>query len=142
MSRRGIAADQEPAVLAAGPGRLDHLRWGLLATVCLLALGLPVGWLFLGGVGALGFGCGVALVVVSYTVSGLVLAWAVGVDPALIMPFGLVTYATKFTGIVVLLAAVDASGWAGRLPMGMGIIVAAVVWSAAQIAWVVRTRPA
>ncbi|MBT8226437.1 MAG: hypothetical protein HKP61_07630 [Dactylosporangium sp.] len=138
------AADTGPASTGRVPAgaepvrRLAHLRWGLAASGILLLTGAPVGFLAAGWAGVAGFAAGVGLVVASYSVSSLVIAWADSIEPALIMPFGLTTYAMKFTGLIVLLAALDDTAWRGRTALGLGLIVAAVCWSAAQVSWIVR----
>jgi hypothetical protein len=120
--------------------RLRHLPSGLLASAVLLVVGLVLGGLLRGVAGAAGAAAGVLLVAASYTVSSLVIAWADSVNPSLIMPVGLTTYAVKFTLIGLLMAAVAASGWAGLKPMGVGIIATALGWSTAQAWWTWHAR--
>jgi sugar phosphate permease len=120
--------------------RLRHLPSGLLASAVLLLVGVPVGWLVRSGTAAAGVAAGVALVAASYTVSSLVIAWADSINPRLVMPIGLLTYAVKFTLIGIALAAVAAADWAGLPAMGVGIIVAAIGWMVAQAWWTWRAR--
>jgi len=120
--------------------RLRHLPSGLLASAALLVLGLIIGGLARGTVGALGAAAGVGLVALSYTVSSVVIAWADARDPRLVLPFGLLTYVMKFTIIGFVMAAIDARGWRGLAPMGIAIIVTALGWTVAQAVWTWRAR--
>lgn len=82
---------------------------------------------------------GIALVVASYLVSGVSVAWADAVNPRMIMSVGLVTYATKIVVLGVAMAAVAATGWPGLPDMGVAIIAAVVVWTGAHLGWALRT---
>ncbi len=127
-----------------GPGqlrkRLRHLPAGLLASAVLLVLGLVIGWLARGDVGAAGAAAGVALVAASYTGSSVVIAWADARDPRLVLPIGLLTYVVKFTLIGFVMAAIDASNWPGLPVMGLAIIVTALGWTIAQAVWTWRAH--
>lgn len=81
------------------------------------------------------------VVTASYLLSTLVIAWADGVNPNLVLPLGLLTYAVKFTVIAVATAAVVASGWEGLAALGVGVVAAVVGWTGTQIWWVVRHPP-
>lgn len=120
--------------------RLRHLPTALGATGVLLMLAAAVGWGLRGATGASGAAAGVVLVAVSYVISSVVVAWADSVNPRLVMPVGLTTYVVKFMLIGLVMAAVADARWAGLPAMGVGIIVAALVWTAAQAWWVWRTR--
>ncbi len=120
--------------------RLTHLPWGLAGSLAVLVVGGVVGWLVRGGPGAAGVAAGTVLVVVSFTLSSLVIAIADSVRPALVLPFGLMTYVVKFSAFGVMMAGIAKRGWSGLAPMGFGIVATAVVWSAAQILWLVRTQ--
>lgn len=121
--------------------RLAHLPALLAASGAVLAGAALLGWLTRGGAGAMGAAIGVAVVTASYLVSTLVIAWADATDPQLVLPFGLGTYVAKFTLIGVVMAAVAASDWAGLVPMGFGVVAGVLVWTTAQIWWVVRHPP-
>lgn len=99
-----------------------------------------VGWLAGGGPGATGAAIGVGVVSVSYTLSTLAIAGADSISPQLVLPVGLTMYATKFTILGLLMAAVVASGWAGLVPLGVGVAVGVVGWTAAQIWWIVTVH--
>jgi hypothetical protein len=121
--------------------RLAHLPWLLTVSGALLATAAVAGGLVRGWPGAAGALAGVAVVIASYLVSTLLIAWADSVNPQLVLPVGLTAYLVKFTLIGFVMSAVVASGWAGLVPMGVGVVVAVVVWSATQIWWVVRHPP-
>ncbi len=120
--------------------RLIHLRPTLLtAAVTLLVAGL-VGLLTKGAVGLVGAAAGVLLVIASYTVSSLIIAYTdLHVRPML-LPVGLATYVIKFSAFGLLLFVVTESKWDGALPMAGGIIAGTVVWVATQAIWVYRSR--
>ncbi|KAB1161640.1 hypothetical protein ACLQ20_29775 [Micromonospora sp. DT46] len=119
--------------------RLPHLRLPLLACAVLALVGVPAAAVLRGGTGAAGVAAGIALVVVSYLVSGVSVAWADAVNPRMIMSVGLVTYATKIVVLGVAMAAVAATGWPGLPDMGVAIIAAVVVWTGAHLGWALRT---
>lgn len=120
--------------------RLRHLPLPIGVSVLLLA-GLAVvgGWRD-GSAGALGAAGGVALVLVSYVLSSVVLAWADSVNPRLVMSVGLVTYATKFSLLGLVVFAVAALDWSGQRMFAIGIIVGTVTWVTAQAWWTFRAR--
>ncbi|MGA3489367.1 hypothetical protein ACK8GG_15300 [Micromonosporaceae bacterium DT55] len=118
--------------------RLPYLRTTLLASLALLLVAMPVAALVSGPVAAAGTAAGVGLVVFSYLVSGVSVAWADAVNPRLIMPVGLVTYGIKIVFLGVAMTAIAATGWAGLRPMGISVIVAVLVWIAAQLVWTLR----
>jgi ATP synthase protein I len=120
--------------------RLRHLPSGLTATAVLLVLGVPLGALLRGGPGAAGAAAGVALVATSYVIGSVVIAWADSVDPKLVLPAGLMTYALKFTLIGVVMAAIAASHWAGLRPMGVAVLATALAWVVAQSWWTWHAR--
>jgi hypothetical protein len=120
--------------------RLAHLPAGLLASAVLLVFGVAVGAALRGGAGAAGAAAGVLLVAASYTVSSVVIAWADSIDPRLVLPVGLLTYALKFTLIGVVMAGLAAGHWAGLAAMGVSIIATALGWTVAQSVWTWRAR--
>lgn len=126
----------EPGAIRA---RLPYLRLPLLACAVLAAVAVPVAAVLHGATGGAGVAAGIALVVVSYLISGVSVAWADAVHPKLIMSVGLITYATKIVILGVVMAAVAATGWDGLLDMGVAIIAAVVVWTGAHLAWALRS---
>ena len=119
--------------------RVEHLPFLTAFSVALMICAASVGFLAVGGPGAVGAVVGVAIVTVSFTMSTLVLAWADTVRPALLMPLGLLTYVVKYTLLGVILAFVVSSEWPGRFAMGWGIVAGVLGWTAVQIWWVART---
>jgi hypothetical protein len=83
---------------------------------------------------------GVALVVASYVVSSLAVAWADTVHPQLVMAVGLTTYAVKFTLLGAGLLAALSFDWAGLPAMAVAMAVAVLVWVTAQVWWTWRAR--
>jgi hypothetical protein len=133
--------DEPGTARGAGPDRLAHLRWGLAVALPLLVVGAGVAGLAGGSVAAVGFSAGTGVVIASFAVSSLVIALADRLDPALVLPFGIGAYVTKFSLIVLLLTVLGDGGWRGRVPMGTGMVVTALCWSAAQVTWVVLRGP-
>jgi hypothetical protein len=124
------------APVAAGlRKRLNHLPSGLTASAVLLVVGVVLGAVLGGGPAAAGAALGVALVAASFTGSSVVLAWADSVDPRLVLPVGMVTYALKFTLLGVAVYALGGTGWAGLTGFGVAVIGATVGWVTAQAWW-------
>jgi hypothetical protein len=119
-------------------GRVRHLRVELAVSAGLIGLALVVGWLVGGGPAALGAAAGVGLVTASYVASTMAIAWADSVAPRLVFPVGMVMYVTKFSLFGSLLVVLGGSGWAGLIPMAMGIVAGVVAWTGTQIWWTVR----
>jgi hypothetical protein len=121
--------------------RLAHLPAVSTVTGAVLVISGMAGWSAAGGAGAGGAAAGVGLVTASYLLSTLVIAWADSVDPRLVLPVGLMTYLVKFTLIGIVMVAVVASGWAGLVPLGVGVVAGVLAWNATHIWWVVRHPP-
>jgi len=120
--------------------RLRHLPASLFASAVLLALGVPFAWLVSGPAAAAGVVAGIALVTVSYVFSSVVVMWCDLVNPALILPVGLLSYALKFALFGVVMFSVAQVGWAGLEPMGWTVIVATIVWTGAQLWWTLNAK--
>jgi hypothetical protein len=120
--------------------RLTHLPTALAASAVLLVVSVLVGWLTRGGSGAAGAAAGVLLVVLSYVLSSLVIAWVDTINPRLLLPIGLAAYAIKFIVIGLVMWAVASSGWTGLAPMGVAIIAGVLVWTLAQSIWTYRAK--
>lgn len=119
--------------------RLRQLPAGLSASAVLLVVAVTVGWIVRGPVAAVGAALGVLLVVVSYVLSGLVVAWTDLFARHLMMPVVLLTYALKATLLGLVLYQVDKAGWPGLFALGVAAVAAVVVWVGAQLAWAIRT---
>ena len=118
--------------------RLGYLPVALAVSAVVLVLATVVGWLAVGGAGALGAAAGVALVVLSYLVSGLLIAWADSFDPQLVLPVGLATYVVKFALLGLVMLALVPVGWAGTTAMGLAIIAGVMGWIGANLWWALR----
>jgi hypothetical protein len=119
---------------------MNHLPVGLKVSAVIFVLTVAGGAVLGGLTGALGAAAGVGIVVASFTVSSLVIAWADSVHPTLVLPVGMFTYILKFTAIGFAMAAVVASGWDGLTALGVGVAVATIGWATAQAWWVWHAR--
>jgi len=115
--------------------RVRHLRLCLIVTSIAGVIGTVVAAVMRGGPGAAGFAGGVILVIASYLISALVVAWADKTNPALVMPVGLATYGLKFFLLFLVIGVVAKIGWIGLVPLAIGIIVAVIAWTGAQLWW-------
>ncbi|MEH1168774.1 hypothetical protein V6V47_25645 [Micromonospora sp. CPCC 205539] len=133
----------EPGVVATDTDRrwrLRHLPALLIASAALAALAAVVGGVFGGATAALGAVAGVGVTVLSYTLTTVVLAWADQINPQLVLPLGLGLYALKFTLLGVVMVAVASTGWAGLVPLCLGIVAGVAVWTAVHIWWLTRVH--
>lgn len=89
---------------------------------------------------ALGVLAGVGLVVVSYLLSSLVIAWADSINPKMVLSVGLLMYGVKFTVLFLVLAVIAQTGWAGLKPMAIGIGIAAIAWTVGHAWWLWHAR--
>ncbi|WP_433551323.1 hypothetical protein ACQP08_27185 [Micromonospora zamorensis] len=119
--------------------RLPHLRPTLLSCAVLAVLAIPLAAVLEGAEGAAGAAAGIALVVVSYLISGFSVAWADAINPRMVMSVGLVTYGVKIVILGLTMAAIATTGWGGLRVMGIAVIVAVVVWTGAHLAWALRS---
>jgi hypothetical protein len=119
---------------------MTHLPVGLKTSAVVLVLMVAGGAVFGGLAGALGAAAGVGIVVASFTLSSLVIAWADSVHPTLVLPVGMVTYITKFTALGFVMAAVVGSGWDGLTALCLGVGVATIGWATAQAWWVYHAQ--
>ena len=120
--------------------RLRHLPTPLAALAGVLIVGAGIALPLRGWVGVAGVAAGVALVAASYVASSLAVAWADRINPRLVLPVGLTAYATKIVLLGLVMIGINATNWAGIVPMGFAIVAAALTWSAAQAAWTWRAR--
>jgi ATP synthase protein I len=118
--------------------RLGHLPRALAVSAVALAIVTIIGYVIDGGTGAAGAAAGVALVMASYTVSAVIVAWTDAKRRDMLLAVGVGTYIIKFSILGVVLYAVSESGWSGVPAMAIGIIVGVVAWTGAQI-WYYRT---
>src|SRR5262244_911629 len=99
--------------------RLKHLPASLAASAVLFLVAVLVGGLTRGGAGAAGAGAGVALVVASYVLSSVAVAWADLVNPQFVMVVALTTYTVKFSVLGAGMIALAGTGWPGLVPMAL-----------------------
>jgi hypothetical protein len=121
--------------------RLDHVPPALAVSAVVLVVAVAVAWLTQGGAQALGAAAGVAVAVLSYLVSSLVVAWVDSVNPRLLLPVGLASYVIKFVLLGLAMLAVSGTGWAGTTTMCIAIIPGILGWVGANLWWALR-RPA
>ena len=112
--------------------RLKHLPAGLLGCAVVLVAGAVAGGVWAGTPGLEGAVAGTLLVAASFTVSSVIIAWADSIDPKLVLPVGLMTYALKFTLLGVGLVAALQSTWRGLTPMALAIAGATFAWVVAH----------
>lgn len=116
--------------------RLRHLPVLLAVAACSALAAAGVGAFLDGPTAALGAAAGVGVTALSYTLTTVVLAWADSVNPQLVLPFGLGLYAAKFTALGGVMMAVASTGWAGLVPLCLGIAAGVVAWTGAHIWWI------
>ncbi|WP_045742504.1 MULTISPECIES: hypothetical protein [Actinoplanes] len=131
-----------PALPADPRWRVEHLPFLSAVSAALLLCAASAGFLAQGPAGAVGAATGVLVVILSYTMSTLVIAWADTVRPSLLMPLGLLTYMVKYTLLGVVLAFGVSADWEGKTALGLGIVAGVIVWTGVQAWWMYRrTRP-
>jgi hypothetical protein len=118
--------------------RIAHLPMLTAACVALLLSAASVAMLVSGPVAALGAAAGVGLVVLSYTMSTLVIAWADTTRPALLLPLGVLAYVVKITLISIVMLSLADRDWPGGTAMAWGMVAGVVCWTTVQVWWVTR----
>jgi|SRR5690606_8632816 len=116
--------------------RMRHLPIITAVVGVVAVLSAALGGLAAGNAGATGAAAGVLLVLFSYVLSTVAIAWADSVSPRLVFPVGMTAYLTKFGVFGVALVALLDSDWAGKLPMAAGIGAGVVAWNATHIWWI------
>jgi hypothetical protein len=122
------------------PKATGFLKPALIATVAVGVLAAIVGGILQGAPGAIGAGGGVALVIVSYVVSTLIIAWVDRVNRNMLMVVGLATYAIKFLLLFFFVGWVATQGWIGTKAVGLGVLAGVLTWTAAQIWWTSKAK--
>ncbi|MGA4729483.1 hypothetical protein ACPB67_18840 [Micromonospora taraxaci] len=115
--------------------RLRHLPLLLTASAALAVVAAVVGAVTGGATAAVGAAAGVGVTVLSYTLTTVVLARADQVNPQLLLPLGVGLYVLKFSLLGGVLVAVASTGWAGLIPLCLGIAAGVAVWTAVHIWW-------
>jgi len=111
-----------------------------LVTGAVGVLGSIVGLVVNGVPGLLGVLGGTALVVVSYLISTLIVAWVDRVNRSMLLVAALGTYAIKFTLLFFLVAWMATLDWSGTRPLAVGVLVAVLAWTGTQIWWTSRAK--
>jgi hypothetical protein len=116
------------------------LKPAMIATGGVGVLGAIAGAVLQGVPGAIGAAAGVALVIASYAVSTLIIAWVDRVNRNMLMVVGMATYAIKFALLFVLVGWVATQGWIGTTAMGAGVLAGVLTWTAVQVWWTARAK--
>ncbi len=116
------------------------IRRSALLTAPVALLMLVLGAVLGGGKGLLGAALGVALVVVFFGISVLVVGRAARVSPQAMMGAALATYLVKILVLLILVGRFqDSTAFNPRL-FGLTAIVCVLAYSAAQIGWSMRLK--
>jgi hypothetical protein len=121
--------------------RVAHLPILSAVSFALLLCAASAGFLAGGSASALGAAVGVLIVIISYTMSTLVIAWADTVRPALLMPLAMLTYVLKCVVLGVVLAYGVSTDWTGKAALGWGVVAGVIVWTGVQAWWFTAVRP-
>ena len=105
------------------------------------AVALVIGALVAGGRGALGAILGVAVVVVFFTISMVVVGWVSRAKPAALMPTALGTFLAKILLLLGLIAVLHGTTVFNTKVFGFTAIACVLVWSAGQVATLARKMP-
>jgi len=116
------------------------LKPAMIATLVVGVLAAIAGAVLQGSPGAVGAAGGVALVIVSYAVSTLIIAWVDRVNRNMLMVVGMTTYAVKFLLLFLLVGWVATQGWIGTKAMGLGVVAGVLTWTTAQIWWTSKAK--
>lgn len=116
------------------------LKPAAIATAAVGVLAAVVGAVVQGSAGAVGAAAGVALVIASYVVSTLIIAWVDRVNRGMLMVVGMLTYAVKFALFFLLVGWVATQGWIGTKAMGLAIVAGVLTWTSVQIWWTSKAK--
>ena len=118
------------------PWDLAFLRVGTLVSAGATAVAAPVAGVLGGWGSAVAVLVGAATVVFFFVVSGVVIAWAGGIDDAFALPAALGTFLVKLLVLFALLGSLPEDGWLDRLVLAWTVIAGALLWSGVQMRWV------
>ncbi|MBN1093676.1 hypothetical protein JKP75_14585 [Blastococcus sp. TML/M2B] len=121
---------------ARAPWDLAFLRVGAIASAVATAVAAPVAGVIGGWGSAVAVLVGAATVVAFFAVSGVVIAWAGGIQDALALPAALGTFLVKLLVLFALLGALPEDGWLDRPVLAWTVIAGALLWSGVQMRWV------
>lgn len=117
-----------------------YLRPACIVTAIAGVLAAVAGAVLRGLPGAVGALAGAALVIASYVVSTLIVAWVDRVNRGMLLVAALATYAIKFTLLFLLVGWVASLHWSGTLPLAGGVLIAVLAWTGTQIWWTSRAK--
>ena len=118
------------------PWDLAFLRVGSLVSLAVTAVAAPVAGILGGWGSAVAVLVGSATVVGFFVGSGVVIAWAGGIDDAFALPAALGTFLVKLLVLFALLGSLPEDGWLDRLVLAWTVIAGALLWSGVQMRWV------
>ena len=122
--------------VSSAPWDLAFLRVGFLVSVAVTAVAAPVAGVLGGWGSAVAVLVGAATVVAFFVVSGVVIAWAGGIEDSLALPAALGTFLVKLLVLFALLGSLPEDGWLDRLVLAWTVIAGALLWSGVQMRWV------
>jgi len=138
---RALSDAPPPAPIPGIAWRIAHLRLLLPVSAVMLIVAAVVGALTRGAVGAAGGALGVALVVFSYLLTTVFLAWVDAAAPPLIFPMGMTLYVTKFALFGMVIYRLAQAQWGGLIPLAVGVCFGIFGWTSAHIWWLQRHQP-
>lgn len=138
MIVRGPFPDQP--VRPGVPWNLEHLKVGLVATLALAVVGVPIGWWAQGGRGALGVVVGLAIVAAFFCFGSWAVAFAGRYDDRLTLPAAMASYSIKIGLLGIVVVTLPDNGPIDRPSMAFTVLVGTLVWSAVQIRYVWTKR--
>ena len=78
------------------------------------------------------FAVGVLIVLASFGLSSLIIAWAASIHPSLVLTAGLGTYVLKMLVLFTVFASLAATGWHGLKPAAFGVLAGTLTWLTAH----------
>jgi hypothetical protein len=129
-------SDGSTTPASGAPWDLAFLRVGALVSAVVTAVAAPVAGVLGGWGSAVAVLVGAATVVGFFVVSGVVIAWAGGIEDSLALPAALGTFLVKLLVLFALLGSLPEDGWLDRLALAWTVIAGALLWSGVQMRWV------
>lgn len=117
------------ATRAPVPWDLGHLRAGLLTTVILAGIGVPLAWVIRGGKGAAWVAVGLAIVAAFFCLGALAVVAAGKIGDELTLPAALGTYLVKVTLLGVLMVSVRDQPWLDPQALGFSVLAGTLAWT-------------
>lgn len=117
---------------------MKAMRFMLPVCGILAVAAAVVGFVFRGGVGALGAAAGVVLISALFVLSTYVITWVDAVNRPMLLAAAIAVYGFKLLALFVVLNAL--SGWAGIKPMALGVVAGGLGWVCGYTWWVWHAR--